>query len=114
MATRKALFTVDNNRQVRCTWSGLLNGDDGSLEALAHLSELVVNIRGTFGVGGSVSLVDDDGNILRDPQAVALTFTAKNTKVVLEKPKTLKPNVTAGDGTTNLTVEITGKPDFGG
>jgi len=114
MATRKASYVVNNNRVVLCTWSGLLNGDDGSLESLAHLSELTVRISGTFGVGGTIIIEDSDTNTLRDPQAAALSFTAKGDKVILEKPSQIKPRVTGGDGTTNLVVEITGKPDFGG
>jgi hypothetical protein len=113
MATRKALWTVDNNRVRRCKWSGLLNGDDGSLEQFAHLSEITLVVRGTFGVGGTIILEDADGNVLRDPQGTALSFTAKNTKVVLEKPQEIRPRVTAGDGSTNLEGEITGKPDMG-
>lgn len=114
MATIKAQSLVDNNRVRRVLWETLTTTNDvGSLENLSHLSEMTVNVRGTFGAGGTVVLEDDDGNVLRDPQGATLSFTAKGTKVVLEKPKSLRPHVTAGDGTTDLDVEITAKPDMG-
>lgn len=114
MATVKAYHEVDNNRVRRVTWEALTTTNDlGSLESLAHLSEMTVNVRGTFGAGGAVVLEDDDGNVLRDAQGGNLSFTTKGTKVVLEKPKNLRPHITGGDGTTDLDVEITGKPDMG-
>lgn len=111
MATRVAL-TENIQRQVyRLTWSGLLNGDVGSAEGGARFDSATVQVKGTFGVGGSVNVEgSNDGgttwHILNDSRGEgnALTFTAADTRKVLERPQLYRVNVTAGDGTTTLAV----------
>jgi len=44
--------------------------------------------------------------MLTDPQGTALSFTAGGLSTILQNPKYVRPNVTAGDGTTSLTVAI--------
>ncbi|SRR6266852_7068938 len=120
MATRSAVVTTRANGVVVITWSGLLNGDNGDGQEIPWQSEKCFHVTGTFGVGGSVSLKGTNTSpivtgadiILRDPQANALTFTAAGLKQILENPLLIYPHVTAGDGTTSLTVVVVCKPQF--
>ena len=93
-------------------WSGLLNGDDGtSLIAPMH-SDKTIQLKGTLGAGGTVAIEgsNDVGAetwaVLNDPQGNALTINAAKIEALLENPYKIRPHVTAGDGTTNLTVTI--------
>jgi hypothetical protein len=90
------------------TWSGLLNGDDGSPVNLSDFPDRTVQFIGTFGVGGSVNFEGSNNGtnwiVLTDPQGNSITKTAASLEFTTETPLFVRPNVTAGDGTTNLTV----------
>ena len=111
-------------RVVPLTWSGLLNGDDGAPIEIGDLSDKSVHIFGTFGAGGSVTIYGssdpadlakvpasgtDNWVALTDPQGNAITKTAKSIEQILENMLYMACKVTAGDGTTNLTVALAGK-----
>lgn len=73
------------------------------------MSDKTVQVTGTFGAGGSVQIEgSNDGgatwHVLNDPQGTALVFTAAKTEAILENTQLIRPNVTAGDGTTLLNV----------
>jgi hypothetical protein len=65
---------------------------------------------GTFGTGGSISLKgSNDGTnyfVLTDQGATAITKTAAGISAVAEKPLFVRPEVTAGDGTTALACRV--------
>ncbi len=67
-----------------------------------------VLVSGTFGAGGSITMQgSNDGTdwfALTDDANVALTFTAAGGDKANQNYRLVRPNVTAGDGTTNLTV----------
>ncbi|MFZ1680120.1 MAG: hypothetical protein WAT70_03810 [Rhizobiaceae bacterium] len=109
MATRTATITYDTNRAT-VVWTGLLNGDDGSVFEGYDWADAAVQITGTFGVGGSINLTgSNDGTnyvVLTDPQGNAITKTSAAIEQVSEGVKSFKPVVTAGDGTTSLTVTM--------
>jgi hypothetical protein len=90
------------------TWSGLLNGDNGSAVSLTDYPDRTIQIVGTFGSGGSVTFQGSNDGVnyiaLTDPQGNALTKTAAALELVAETPRFVRPTVTAGDGTTDLTV----------
>lgn len=76
-------------------------------------SNFVVNsaqVLGTFGVGGSVNLEgSNDGvnwTILPDINNNAATWTSASVKFFRESTVYVRPNVTAGDGTTSLTMIV--------
>jgi hypothetical protein len=119
LATRDAVHVGDPNVHAkRVKWTGLLSGDDGTpiggavagkSVSLAHYQDRCVQVIGTFGSGGSISIQgsNDDGTTwvtLTDPLGNALTFTSAGMKQITELPHKLKPIVTAGDGTTALAV----------
>lgn len=90
------------------TWTGLANGDTGAPVELTQLSDRSVQVLGTFGTGGSVTLQGSlDGSnwvALTDPQGNAITKTAAGLEAISEVVRYIRPSVTAGDGTTSLTV----------
>ena len=118
MATRTATFSdIFAGRSLICTWTGLLNGDDGNAFSEGSIySDRSVQVLGTVGAGGTISLegsnvttptVNADWFIMNDPQGNALTFTTNTSgKAVLENVRHMRPRVTAGDGTTDLTVHL--------
>lgn len=111
MAVINATQVWNAKRVSSTTWTPLANGDSGTPETPGRLSDRSVQIKGTFGAGGTVSIQgSNDGitwSILRDPAGVALTFTAADLKEILENTVFVRPLVTAGDGTTALTVILT-------
>jgi hypothetical protein len=92
------------------TWIGLLNGDTGSpVPVRDGLGQwLAVCNNGTLGAGGTLRWEGSvDGGTtwytLSDDTGAALNQTAFGMKVVKDRPLLVRPNVTAGDGTTSLT-----------
>ena len=92
------------------TWAALPNGDTGTPFEDVTAADRTVQVTGTFGIGGSVNLEGSlDGTnykVLTDPQGNALTFTAAGIEAVTEITKYIRPNVTAGDGSTSLTITV--------
>lgn len=112
MAVRSST-TAFPGQSVLVTWSGLLNGDTGAPVCLADFPDKSVQVKGTFGAGGSVSMEgSNDGGTtwaaLHDPQGNALAQTAASVELIAEHTLLVRPNVTAGDGTTNLVVMLSG------
>lgn len=96
------------------TWSGLLNGDTGDWIKFPAYGAKTFQAYGTFGAGGNIILEgsNDPTNPtnaapLSDWQGNALnTVTAASFKTVREMPIWVRPRVSAGDGTTSLTVAL--------
>lgn len=120
MATQDASHTnVGKKLEVKegvVIWENLGNGDEGSWEVLPNLADKTVHVFGAFGVGGTVVLkgTNEPGTPaneiqLVDPQGNDLSFTAAAIEVMLENPLKIRPEVTAGDGDTDLTVIICAK-----
>lgn len=103
------------------TWAALGNGDTGQPLESNNLSDKTVQIFGTFGTGGSVTLqgsndprvISNPGSDvwfpLTDPQGNAITKTAASGEQIMENPRWVRPSVTAGDGSTSLTVIISAR-----
>ena len=112
MATRTAASVAQANAHARLwKWEGLLNGDVGSSISFPQSTDRSVQVTGTFGAGGSLNIVgSNDGGttwaVLTDPQGNALTFTATKIEAISELPALIRPEVIAGDGTTDLDVFI--------
>jgi len=108
-------YGVDGNANLaRVVWSPLANGDVGGPVKMGDWSDRTVQITGTFGTGGSVTLEGSNDKesesptytALTDPQGNAVTKTAAALEVFEESPLLIRPNVTGGDGTTSLTVKM--------
>lgn len=112
MTTRNGTHTeVTPSGNVRLvTWTGLANGDDGAPVEWVDFADRCVQVTGTFGSGGSVTIQgSNDGTnwaTMADPQGNALTVTSAKLEQVLELPRYVRPIVTAGDGTTSLAVTL--------
>lgn len=69
-----------------------------------------VQVEGTFGAGGSVTIEGSNDGVnyetLTDHLGNALAITAKGLKSIDQTCLYLRPRVTAGDGTTSLTVTL--------
>lgn len=96
---------------LRVKWLAIPNGDQGRAVSLSNYQDRSVQVSGTFGAGGSVTIQgSNDGGTtwspLTDPLGVTLTFTAAGIKQVSELPYEIRPSVTAGDGTTAINVWI--------
>ncbi len=92
------------------TWTGLDLDDSGSPIEVVDFPDRTVTVTGTFGAAGSVTLQgSNDGTnwfALTDGQGNAITKTAAGMELIVEAPRYIRPLVTAGDGTTNLSVQI--------
>ncbi len=94
------------------TWADLTQADSdvGSAVSWVGFPDRAVQVAGTFGVGGAVVIEGsiDGSNYapLTDPQGNALSFTAAKIEAISELVRFIRPRVTAGDGTTSLTVSL--------
>jgi len=102
--------TIDQSESdvIRVTWATMANGDIGSPVTYPQWADRSVQIIGTFGAGGTVVIQGtNDGtnySTLADVSGTALSFTAAGFETIMDVPWKIRPNVTAGDGTTSLTV----------
>lgn len=117
MAVRDPTVKVLPGGAKLVTWTGLLNGDTGAPVFLPEHGDRSVQVTGTFGVGGTCVFQgnNDDPDItpvpvnyysLTDPALTVISFTAAGGETVLDPTVFVRPNVTAGDGTTSLTVRM--------
>ena len=92
------------------TWTGLSTGDVGTPMDCARLNEKCVHVTGVNGAAGTTVIQgsNDATNwvTLADPQGNALSIGASVIEQILENPRYVRPNQTAGDGTTSITVRI--------
>jgi hypothetical protein len=108
-------FTPDNTHRAGRTivWAALTttNADGSALEPL-EFADISIQVLGTFGAGGTL-LIEGSNEVtpttwatLNDPQGNALSVTAAKIEQLLEVPRWIRPRVSAGDGTTSLTVNV--------
>lgn len=115
MATRQPTVTTIGEMVKLVTWTGLANGDDGAPVDYPEFSDRTVQVRGTFGVGGSIQMEGSnqdapsaaaDYDLLADPQGNDIVKTAADLESVMDVPRWTRPRVTAGDGSTSLNVKM--------
>ena len=92
------------------TYAGLDNGDDGAPLSAVNFSTKTVSVTGTFGTGGNVIIEGSNDGTNYFPMHSSPAGTTLNSigtasvYLVAENPLYLRPRVSAGDGTTDLTV----------
>lgn len=98
--------TLDTSSPQLPKWAALANGDAGDKWQLPPFRTAFFQVFGTFGVGGSVQLEgSNDGLNWGKLSPAALTAAGVFASLANnEAPKYIRPNVTAGDGTTALEV----------
>lgn len=112
MATITPTFlpVLDDGALEIVQWAAMANADAGAPYARAQWADRSVQVTGTFGASGSVRWEgSNDGTnwaVLTDPQGNALDFAAAKIESVTEITALVRPRVTAGDGTTALTVTL--------
>ena len=114
MATVAATYTRDgtfgNNVHI-VSWAPLTTtNSDGSPLEMPGSADRSVQITGTFGAGGTVVIegtIDGTNYVtLTDPQGNAISKTAAAIEAISELVRKIRPRVTAGDGTTSITVTM--------
>lgn len=89
------------------TFSGT---DVGAPIEMPGSADRTVQVTGTPGTGGSVRIEGSmDGvtyAVLSDPQGNALDITTLKIETIMELVRYIRPRITAGDGSTSLTVQI--------
>ena len=110
MAERTGSRADEGNSSIN-TWSGLLNTDTGDKFAPNDHVDISIQVIGTPSAGGTVILEgSNDGTnwgALSDQAGNAISLTAAGAiKAVGEVCKFYRPNVTGGDGSTDVTALI--------
>jgi hypothetical protein len=116
LAVTQQVSTQIRKKVVKTSWLLMPNGNTGNPETFGrYTGRLSVQVFGTFGAAGSVQIEgSNDGGttwvILFDNRGTgaAMTFTAAGLRSLNDVPALIRPNVTAGDGTTSLNVIVTG------
>ena len=110
MATVNAVVEMLGGSSVRVTWPSMLNGDVGSAVTFGELADRSFQVAGTFGTGGSVAIKGSNDNTnfvdLSDLRGVAFAINTSRIEQIEDSTYAIRPQVTAGDGTTNLTVTM--------
>lgn len=111
--TPTVTYAPDGNRNaVLVSWT-LANGDDGSPYKGFGIIDGSVQVQGTFGTGGSVQMeISNDGTnyqLMADPQGTDIVKTSADLETILDIiGRQIRPNCTAGDGTTSIVVTMYG------
>jgi hypothetical protein len=105
-------------KAVEIRWASLGNGDTGGPVSLPHYPDKTVQVKGTFSTGGTVEMegapetapAAGDWGGVHDPQGTLISIgvgaTENDPLVLAENPRVIRPNVTAGDGSTDVTVVV--------
>lgn len=108
MAIQLSTQTTEGGGVKVISWANLLNGNSGEAVGFSSHPDKTVHVAGTFSTGGSVNLEgSNDGTnwvILTDSAGTAITLTAAGLVTVTQNPLFIRPNVTAGDGSTAIDV----------
>ncbi len=96
------------NEVVVYTWTPLAASDTGAPVQGPGWADRCAQVSGTFGAGG-LCLIEgsNDGTnwfTLNDPFSNALSLAGASLKQITEVPYWIRPHISAGDGTTALTV----------
>lgn len=109
MATSK-FETFLQDRVWRTEWSSLADDEAGDAASLSKWPTKSVQVSGTFGASGSISIEgSNDGTewtVLTDGLGEDLTFTTAGLKEIYQNTQFVRPHVTVGDGDTDLKVVI--------
>ena len=104
--------SFNQNHHIR-TWTGLTttNADGNPIGYASNgMGGVTVQVAGTIGAGFNMVVEgSNDGTTyytLNDQANAAIAFTALGLKTVRDQPAFIRPRVTAGDGTTNVTVTM--------
>lgn len=110
-APNAAVYSVAN-RAVYYRWDGLLNADDGGPVELQDFLLGSLQILGTIGAGFNLNFQGSNELIAVNWVNIALLSTQTALGLVIPNiainVRNVRPIVTAGDGTTNVSVLLVG------
>ncbi len=93
------------------TWTGLEDGDTGTPFSLIQFADKMIQVTGTFGSGGEVTVegssTDSDWETLTDYDGNPIVITDETQWLIKENPVNIRVNVTGGDGDTELVATVT-------
>ncbi len=102
--------SLDSNRSWVVSWLAMANGDTGGPVTLPAHADRSVQLGGTFSVGGTVVIEgSNDGTTyltLDDFQGNAMSFTAADIESVSQVTRFIRPDISAGDGSTSIDVYL--------
>lgn len=111
MATVNATHQVYNQNHHVATWTPLTttNADGNPMSYASNgMGGVTFQIGGTFGAGGTVVVEGSNDGVsyftLNDQANAAVSVSAAALKTIRDAPLYIRPRVTAGDGTTSITV----------
>jgi hypothetical protein len=95
---------------VRVTWADMKLGDTGEPTTYSRYRDRSVQVIGTLGVGGGVTIKGSNDHIhftpLTDPRGNNLTITSERLEQIEDCSFSLQPEVTGGDVSTSVTVVL--------
>jgi hypothetical protein len=110
IAWKKAKTPHDASGIWVISWGPLKNGEQGAVFTCPHFADKSIQVIGTFGDAGAVVIEgSNDPDLsefvtLNDAQGNPLSVTLAKLETILENVYAIRPRVSAGDGTTSLTV----------
>lgn len=95
-------------------WTELANGDTGAPFGEVSRADRSVDVEGTFGAAGNCRIEgrnfgQTEWKVLTDDKGNPLDVQEAGIYQVTEITDEIRPNVTAGDGTTDLSATITAR-----
>jgi hypothetical protein len=111
MADRSPIVQVTDTGATRAVWSGVLTGDVCLPVDYDAYADRTVQTAGVFGgatvaVQGSLEKVPVNWAVLTDPQGNDLNIATAKIEMVVENTAFVRPAVSGGDGSTNLTITM--------
>ena len=113
MATITAVLTGPTNEGVvEVSWGTLTTTNrPGSGVLIAKYPDKTVQVLGTFGASASIAIEgsNDAGNTwfpCHDITNTVIALTAAGGALIVENPKLIRPNLSAGDGSTDVDVYL--------
>lgn len=108
--------SLTTNAATWIEWTPLTftGADDGEAVGPFPGADRSIQVTGTFGAGGTLVWEGTNAEVpggatwatLNDPQGNPLSFTSARIEQISEYTRWMRPRVTAGDGTTSLTVRM--------
>ncbi len=115
MAVKPTTYVITELGTLDITWANLTQTglDTGTpVTPLNNYWKFSVQAMGTFGAAGAVVLEGSNDGVnyatLNDVAGAAISLTTTAFARLEAVPKFMRPRITAGDGTTNLTVAMHG------
>lgn len=117
MATRNFTHTQVDGECERYVWSGLLQGDDGDPCPIYRDDRINVQVTGTTGTGGTITLQGTLQDLasspvwtgLKSPDGLVTFSSLSATSQIIHitnGPLAIRPLVAGGDGGTNFVVTL--------